>query len=146
MDAIDRKVLTLLRTDSSIGMERLGERVGLSTSAAHRRVKILERDGLIQGYRARLSHTARGMPTTVIVSVTLKDQTQETLSQFEAALARCPEIEEAYLMSGDSDYLLRLPIQSDESFERVHRDVLAKLPGVHRLVSHFAIRTIIDPE
>ena len=146
LDLIDRKILSLLRGDSALAASRLGERVGLSTSAAHRRVKLLEAGGLISGYRARLSREARGDPTTVFVSVTLKDQTQETLSRFEAALARCEQIEEAHLMSGESDYLVKLAVRSDQTFEQLHRDVLAQLPGVQRLVSQFAIRTVVDAE
>jgi DNA-binding Lrp family transcriptional regulator len=146
LDALDRKILSLLRLDGAASSSRVGERVGLSTSATHRRVKLLETGGFILGYRARLSVEARGHPSTVFVSVTLKDQTQETLSRFEAALARCEQIEEAHLMSGESDYLVKLTVRSDQSFEQVHRDVLARLPGVQRLVSQFSIRTIVDPE
>jgi Lrp/AsnC family leucine-responsive transcriptional regulator len=146
MDNIDRNILSLLRADSTATVARLGERVGLSPSAAHRRVKLLEAAGYISGYRARLSMEARGNPTSVFVSVTLKDQTQETLTRFEAALARRSDIEEAHLMSGDSDYLLKINVRAGESFERIHRDVLAQLPGVQRLVSQFAIRTIVDAQ
>jgi DNA-binding Lrp family transcriptional regulator len=145
-DPVDRKILSLLRRDGVASAARVGERVGLSTSAAHRRVKLLETGGFIRGYKARLSPEARGNPSIVFVSVTLKDQTQETLSRFEAALAGCEQIEEAHLMSGESDYLVKLSVRADQSFEHVHRDVLARLPGVQRLVSQFAIRTIIDPE
>jgi Lrp/AsnC family transcriptional regulator, leucine-responsive regulatory protein len=146
LDALDRKILTLLAQDSQMTAVRLGERVGLSPSAAHRRVKLLEADGLIAGYRARLSREARGNPTIVMVAVTLKDQAQDTLSRFEDAIRRNPDIAEAHLMSGEYDYLLKVPVRADDSFERVHRDTLARLPGVQRLVSHFAIRTIVDPD
>ena len=99
---------------------------------------------MIAGYRARLSRVARGNPTTVFVSVTLRDQAQETLSRFEDALRREPDIEEAHLMSGEFDYLLKLAVRADDGFERVHRDTLARLPGVLRLVSHFSIRTVTE--
>lgn len=144
LDTTDRKIVALLNRDSDLTSARLGERVGLSPSAAHRRVKLLEAAGLITGYRARLSPEARGNPSTVFVSVTLKDQAQETLTQFEAAIRRCRDIEEAHLMSGEFDYLLKASVCADDSFERVHREVLARLPGVLRLVSHFAIRTVVD--
>lgn len=146
LDRIDRKILQVLALDSSASAARLGERIGLSPSAAHRRVKLLEQAGLIAGYRARLSREAKGDPTVVFVAVTLKDQAQETLAEFEGAIRRCPEIAEAHLMSGESDYLLKVPIRADDSFERVHREVLARLPNVLRLVSHFAIRTVVDPD
>lgn len=146
MDQIDHRILTTLHADSSLTSQALGEVVGLSPSAAHRRVKLLEEAGLIQGYRARLSPEARGYPNTVFVAVTLKDQTEPTLERFEAALGRCKEIAEAHLMSGESDYLLKIDIRADDSFERLHRDVLARLPGVQRLVSHFSIRGVVAPD
>lgn len=146
MDQIDRRILKALRDDSDVTSERLGEIVGLSPSATHRRVKLLEQSGSIAGYRARLSAAARGHPTTVFVAVTLRDQTEQTLERFEASLERCAEIREAHLMSGESDYLLKIDVRADDSFERLHRDVLARLPGVLRLVSQFSIRTVVDLE
>ena len=146
LDGLDRKILQVLSADSDVTAVRLGERVGLSASAAHRRVKLLEAGGYISGYRARLSPAARGHPTIVFVSVTLKDQAQETLSRFEAAIRHNADIAEAHLMSGESDYLLKVPVRADDSFERVHRDVLARLPGVQRLVSQFSIRAIVDTD
>ena len=143
-DEIDERILHWLSRDAGLTSAQLGERVGLSPSAAHRRVKLLEEAGLIQGYRAVLSDAARGSPSTVFVAVTLKDQRQETLLRFEQAIARCPEVAECHLMSGESDYLLKVLIRTGESYERVHRDVLAALPGVQRLVSQFSIRTIVS--
>lgn len=143
VDTTDRKILDQLARDSGVTGARLGELVGLSPSAAHRRVKLLETAGLIRGYRALLSREAEGNPSTVFVAVTLKDQRQETLAQFEAALARCREVGEAHLMSGESDYLLKVTIRESDSYERVHRDVLAVLPGVQRLVSQFSIRAVV---
>ena len=143
MDRLDRKILDVLARDSSLTSERLGERVGLSPSAAHRRVKMLEEGGAILGYRARLSRAARGNPSTVFVSVTLIDQRRETLEAFEAALAPCPVVFEAHLMSGESDYLLKVEISQGDSYERVHRDILAALPGVQRLVTNFSIKAVL---
>jgi Lrp/AsnC family transcriptional regulator, leucine-responsive regulatory protein len=146
MDKIDRKILEVLVSDSALTSERLGERVGLSPSAAHRRVKMLEDSGAILGYRARLSRAARGNPSTVFVSVTLVDQRRETLQAFEAALTRCPVVFEAHLMSGEFDYLLKVEISASDSYERVHRDILAALPGVQRLVTHFSIKAVLTQE
>jgi DNA-binding Lrp family transcriptional regulator len=146
LDAIDQKILRALRSNSDRTSAELGEAVGLSPSAAHRRVQLLEAAGLIQGYRARLSVAARGDPSTIFVMVTLKDQTEETLGRFEAALRGRPEVVEAHLMSGEFDYLLKLEVPASGSFERLHRDTLARLPGVQRLLSHFSIRTVVDAE
>jgi Lrp/AsnC family transcriptional regulator, leucine-responsive regulatory protein len=142
MDRIDRKILELLSADSRLTGEALGERVGLSPSAAHRRVKALEESGAILGYRARLSRGARGNPSTVFVQVTLTDQRQATMLAFEDALARTPQVAEAYLMSGQSDYLVKVLVRDDDSYERIHREILSALPGVQRLVSQFTIRTL----
>lgn len=146
MDRIDRKILDLLATDSRLTGEQLGERVGLSPSAAHRRVKALEESGAILGYRARLSRAARGNPSTVFVQVTLTDQRQATMLAFEEALARTPQVAEAYLMSGQSDYLIKVLVRDDDSYERIHREILSALPGVQRLVSQFTIRTLESGE
>ncbi len=144
LDPLDRKILEQLAADSSLTSAELGERVGLSPSAAHRRVKLLEAGGMIRGYRALLSRAARGNPSTVFVAVTLRDQSRATLLRFEEALGRCPEVQEAHLMSGDSDYLLKVEVAADDGYERVHRDVLAALPGVQRLVSQFSIRSVVE--
>jgi DNA-binding Lrp family transcriptional regulator len=142
MDRIDRNILDLLADDSRLTGEQLGERVGLSTSAAHRRVKALEESGAIIGYRARLSKTARGNPSTVFVQVTLTDQRQATMLGFEEAMARTPQVAEAYLMSGPSDYLVKVLVREHDSYERIHREILSALPGVQRLISQFTIRTL----
>lgn len=142
MDRIDRKILDLLAADSRLTGEALGERVGLSPSAAHRRVKALEETGAILGYRARLSRAARGNPSTVFVQVTLTDQRQATMLAFEEALARTRQVAEAHLMSGQSDYLVKVLVPGDDSYERIHREILSALPGVQRLVSQFTIRTL----
>lgn len=142
MDALDNKIIAQLARESGLTSEELGSRVGLSPSAAHRRVKTLEQQGHILGYRARLSHAARGKPSTVFVSVTLTDQRQATMQHFEQALARTHQVSEAHLMSGESDYLLKVLVREDDSYERIHREVLSALPGVHRLVTQFTIRTL----
>lgn len=142
MDRMDRKILDLLAADSRLTGEQLGERVGLSPSAAHRRVKALEESGAILGYRARLSRAARGNPSTVFVQVTLTDQRQATMLAFEEALAHTPQVAEAYLMSGQSDYLVKVLVREDDSYERIHREILSALPGVQRLISQFTIRTL----
>ena len=142
MDRIDRKILDLLSEDSRLTGEQLGERVGLSPSAAHRRVKALEESGAIIGYRARLSAAARGNPSTVFVQVTLTDQRQATMLAFERAMASTPQIVEAYLMSGQSDYLIKVLVREQDSYERIPREILSALPGVQRLVSQFTIRTL----
>ena len=142
MDKIDQKILDLLTSNARLTGEQVGNQVGLSSSAAHRRIKALEESGAILGYAARISPAARGNPSTVFVQVTLTDQRQATMLAFEQALGNTPQVSEAYLMSGQSDYLLKVEVRQDESYERIHREILSALPGVHRLMSQFTIRTL----
>jgi DNA-binding Lrp family transcriptional regulator len=146
MDDMDRKILRQLERDSALTSEALGARTGLSASAAHRRVKALEQAGMILGYRARLSAAAQANPSTVFVQVTLVDQRRATMEAFEGALARTVPVREAYLMSGPSDYLLKVMVPETDSYERIHREILSALPGVHRLVTQFTIRTLAAVE
>ena len=142
LDSIDVTLLEALQADARIPFAELGERAGLSASACHKRVKALEAAGLIAQYAALLSEEAAGFRTSVFVQATLREQTEETLARFETAVARRPEITECFLMAGSSDYLMRVLCRDAEDFERVHRDVLTRLPGVARVMSNFAIRKI----
>lgn len=142
MNETDQKILDLLTRDSSLTSEKIGEAIGLSGSATHRRIKALEHDGFILGYGARVSRKAEGNPSTVFVQVTLVDQRRETMESFEAAITRTAQVREAHLMSGESDYLLKVLVRETDSYERIHREILADLPGVHRLVTQFTIRTL----
>ena len=144
IDPTDRRILKELSRDAGLTSAALGERVSLSPSAAHRRVRLLEQRGLIDGYRARLSKAARGNPSIVFVEVTLSGQSRDILADFEQAIERRDEITEAHLMTGESDYLLKLEVREGDSYERIHRELLAGLPGVQRLVSHFSIRAIVE--
>lgn len=144
IDQVDRRILDELARDAGLTSAALGERVGLSPSAAHRRVRLLEQRGLIDGYRARLSKAARGNPSIVFVEVTLSGQSRQVLGEFEDAIEQCNEITEAHLMGGQSDYLLKVEVREGDSYERIHRELLAGLPGVQRLVSLFSIRTVIE--
>jgi Lrp/AsnC family transcriptional regulator, leucine-responsive regulatory protein len=142
LDAFDQKILFELERDGMMTAAALAERVGLSPSACHRRVKALEALGVIEGYAAILSETALGRSATVFVAVTLENQKQETMAAFERAVAKCREVQDCHLMTGESDYLLRIVIADDDRYERVHQDTLSRLPGVRRLVSNFTIRTV----
>jgi Lrp/AsnC family leucine-responsive transcriptional regulator len=144
IDQTDRRILDELARDAGLTSAVLGERVGLSPSAAHRRVRLLEQRGLIDGYRARLSKAARGNPSIVFVEVTLSGQSRQVLAEFEQAIRLCNEITEAHLMGGQADYLLKVEVREGDSYERIHRELLAGLPGVQRLVSLFSIRTVIE--
>lgn len=142
LDGFDRKILFELERDGMLTAAALAERVGLSPSACHRRVKALEGFGVIEGYAAILSDEALGRAANVFVAVTLENQKRETMAAFERAVAQCREVQDCHLMTGESDYLLRIVISDDDRYERVHQETLSRLPGVRRLVSNFTIRTV----
>ena len=143
LDPFDRKLLDRLARDSDVTSARLAEEVGLSQSAVHRRVAALRANGAITGYRATLSDEARGRPRTVLVSVTLQDQRGDTMTEFERAVATAPGVRDCFLTTGGSDYLLVVEVTEHNRFEHIHRDVLARLPGVSRLDSRFVIREVL---
>jgi len=142
LDEFDHKLLLELERDGSLTSAALAEKIGLSPSACHRRVKALEAAGVIEGYAALLSDKALGRGATVFVAVTLDNQRAETMAAFERAVTACREVQDCHLMTGESDYLLRIVIADDDRYERVHQETLSRLPGVRRLVSNFTIRTV----
>ncbi len=121
---------------------RLAERVHLSESACLRRVRALENEGLIQGYSARVDPHKAGLSGIVFVSITLERQDQDELQVFEDAVRAVPEVMDCYLMTGEFDYLLRVVVADTEDFERIHSQQLTRLPGVARVHSSFALRTV----
>ena len=144
MDEKDRAIIRLLRQDARMSNAALAEQVGLSPSACLRRLRILEEQGPIRGYTVVLDEReAAGPGVTVIVQITLERQTDEHLKRFEEAVRRLPEARECHLMTGMSDYLLRLEARDAADYERIHKDALSRMPGVSRIQSSFAIRRVI---
>lgn len=139
---MNSRILSLLQKDSRLSVAEIGERVGLSTSACHRRIRQLEDEGVIEGYSANLSKVALGYAIEVFVEVTLSGQSEALLDQFEKEAADCHDIIECHLMAGDADYLLRVAAESPEAYEYLHRKVLASLPGVARLKSNFVLKSV----
>jgi DNA-binding Lrp family transcriptional regulator len=142
LDDFDHKILIELERDGVLTAAALSDRVGLSPTACHRRVKAMEAAGVIEGYAAILSEKALGRSATVFVAATLDNQRSETMATFERAVANCREVQDCHLMTGESDYLLRIVIADDDSYERVHRETHSTLPGARRLDSNFTIRTV----
>lgn len=141
LDDADRRILTCLRLDARMTNSALAARVGLSPSACLRRVRLLEKSGVIRGYTAIVSGAAPEEGTVAIVQIALERQTEEYLVRFETALRRHPEIQEWYLMTGHGDYLLRVQIAGIDDYGAFHRDILSRLPGVSRITSSFAMRS-----
>lgn len=120
----------------------LSEKINLSPSACHRRVQRLEAEGYIRDYVALLDARKMGCSSTVFVEITLSGQTDEVLDAFEREVALIPDVLECHLMAGSADYILKVVAQDTEDFARIHRQHLARLPGVQGMQSSFALRTV----
>jgi len=142
LDRFDRSILSALQRDGRISNVQLAALVNLSESACLRRVRALEQDGLIDRYVALLSQKAIGLTGTVFVHIALRREEQSELAAFEAAVRDLPEVMECYLMTGEFDYLLRVVVSDMADFERLHNEGLTRLPGVSRVNSSVAIRTV----
>jgi Lrp/AsnC family transcriptional regulator, leucine-responsive regulatory protein len=149
-DLADRKILSALISNGRLTVNELGAKVGLSPSACWTRLKRLEANGAIQRYAAILDHKAMGLANTVVVELTLNKHDDKVLSEFGAALARIPEVVEAYLVSGDYDYLVKVAVFDTEHYERFLRESLYRIPGIRHSRSTFALRALkegvsVDP-
>lgn len=142
LDETDKRILTALQRKGRLSNSDLSETINLSPSACHRRVQRLEKDGYIKNYVALLDARKMGVPTTVFVEITLQGQTDDVLDAFEKAVSRIPDVLECHLMAGSADYLLKVVAENTEDFARIHRQYLARLPGVGQMQSSFALRTV----
>lgn len=142
MDRAGVALLVALQRDSSRSIAQLAELTGLSPSACHRRIRALEEDGLIIGYTAQVDPYRLGLKLQAFVEITLTSQSREAMDRFEAAVADFDDILDCHLMSGSADYLLRIAAVDLEQYDHIHRDCLARLPGVSAMRSSFSIRRI----
>ncbi|MGB5102606.1 MAG: Lrp/AsnC family transcriptional regulator [Steroidobacteraceae bacterium] len=142
LDRIDQSILVELQREGRLSNRDLAERVHLSESACLRRVRALEEARVIDRYTAVINQAKVGLPGNVFVSITLNRQEQADLAAFEEAVKRVPEVMECYLMTGQQDYLLRVVVSDPSDFERLHSQHLTRLPGVARVQSSFALRTV----
>lgn len=142
LDDTDRRILRVLQKQGRKSNADLSEAVNLSPSACHRRVHRLEADGYIRDYVALLDARKMRVPTTVFVEITLSGQADEVLEAFEKSVARIPDVLECHLMAGTADYILKVVAENTEDFARIHRQYLARLPGVAQMQSSFALRTV----
>ncbi len=141
LDSVDRRILEHLQTDGRLSNAELAEKVGLSASPCWRRVRALEEAGIIRGYVALLDAKAVGLPVNVFMSVSLTTQVQSALQRFEKAVQQRPEVMECYLMTGDSDYLLRIVVPDLEAYERFVMD-FTRIAGIAQIRSSFALRPV----
>jgi DNA-binding Lrp family transcriptional regulator len=144
MDAVDRKILAVLQEEGRLTLTELSERVQLSVSPCHRRLRALERDGTIQGYRAVVDPAAVGLTFEALVFVTMRQEDRDTLLGFEEAVARIPNVLQAQRLFGDPDYLLRIVTADLAAYQQLEDDVLAALPGVQRLNSTLVMKRVVN--
>jgi Lrp/AsnC family leucine-responsive transcriptional regulator len=142
MDEIDYRILCALQSHARISNVELAQRVGLSPTPCWNRVRNLERDGVIEKYMAVLNQAALGRPDTVIIELRLEDHDDASLKEFEAALTTLPEVVEAYLVTGEYDYYIRVAVAGTAGYEAFLREKLYKLPGIRQTRTSFALRCL----
>ena len=142
IDKIDRYILAALQADARLRNVELAEQVGLSASPCLRRVKRLKDIGVIRGFATLVDPEAVGLPVSVFVQVTLERQIEASLEAFEARIVRWPEVMECYLMTGDSDYLLRVVAADLTAYQEFLMNKLTRVEGVASIKSSFALKRI----
>lgn len=142
LDTQDLAIIRVLLNDSRKSLQDIGEEVGLSTTSCWNRIKRLESSGAIQGYTVKVDLAQLGYNDTVIVQVNLESHTDETLYEFGRILETIPEVLEAFLVSGDYDYYIRIAVRDTRDYERLLREKLYKIPGIRHSKSSFVLRTL----
>ncbi|WKX01748.1 Lrp/AsnC family transcriptional regulator (plasmid) [Rhodococcus aetherivorans] len=144
MDSTDRKILAELQRDGRLTVTELADRVRLSISPCHRRLRALEQAGAIRGYRAVLDANTLGLTFEALVFVTMHTADRATLDAFESAVVEIAHILQAQRLFGDPDYLLRIVTRDLPAFQALYDEQLATLPGVQRLSSTLVMKSIAD--
>jgi len=142
MDALDRKILSILQDDGRMSTTDLAREVGLSLSSGHRRVKELEASGAVVGYRAVVDPRSVGLGFEAVVFATMSTTDLDTIAAFEAAVAAEPSIVEAQRLFGEPDYLLRVLVADMTAYQEFYDSKLGALPGVQRLTSTLVMKQI----
>ena len=142
IDATDWKILSLLQEDARITNLELSRAIGLSPSPCLARVRVLEKAGYINRYVSLLDSLKVGLKVSVFINVALERQVEKALELFEASIEARPEVMECYLMTGESDYLLRVVVTDIQALEDFILNFLSKIPGVGNIKSSFALKQV----
>lgn len=145
LDSYDREILATLQRDGRLTNVQLADEIGLSASPCLRRVRNLEDGGVILGYQANLDAEAIGLGLTVFVGVKVERHHEVEAEKFRATVVELPQVISAFLVSGESDFLLHVVVPDLRSYERFLTEVLLRLPGVRDIRSNFAIKSIKPP-
>lgn len=143
-DKFDLAILRELLSDSRRTLQEIGEAVKLSPTTCWSRIKRLENEGVITKYSVEVDRSRLGYQDTVIVQLTLESHTDQTLYEFGRILAQIPEVMDAYLVSGDYDYYIRIAVRDTRDYERLLREKLYKIPGIRHSKSSFVLRVLKD--
>ena len=142
-DEIDQRILMELQENGRLTNVELADRVGLSASPCLRRVRALEKSGVIKGYKTLVDQETVGLPVSVFVMVSLEKQVEGVLEEFEKRVHALPEVMECYLMTGEMDYLLRVVTRDIQTYERFLIHDLTKVPGVRGIKSSFTLKQVV---
>jgi Lrp/AsnC family leucine-responsive transcriptional regulator len=142
IDNTDLRILTELQNDSSLTNIELARRVHLSPSPCLTRVKSLEAAGVITRYVALVNPKQLGLTLSVFISISLKEQSKSALAEFEQRIAEHDEVMECYLMTGDSDYLIRVAVADISALEKFILDQLSPISGIEKIRSSFALKQV----
>ncbi|NCB56092.1 MAG: Lrp/AsnC family transcriptional regulator [Gammaproteobacteria bacterium] len=144
MDNIDRKILAELQSDGRLSVTELADRIGLSLSPCHRRVRALEQSGVIRGYKAQLDPGNLGFNFSALVFVTLREGDRQAVEAFETAVMEVPQVIQAQRLFGDPDYLLQVVSRDLSAFQQLYDEQLSSLPSVQRLISTLVMKNVVQ--
>lgn len=142
LDKFDRAILAVLQRDARASLQDISAQVGLSSTPCWTRIRKMEAEGVILGYTVRIDPAAVGYAETVVVQVTLESHNDEIIEAFGRALGDIPEVLEAFLISGDYDYLIRIAVRDPRDYERLLRQKLYRIPGIRHSKSSFVLRRL----
>ncbi|MGA0555149.1 Lrp/AsnC family transcriptional regulator [Larkinella sp. VNQ87] len=142
VDKTDRQIMALLQEDARLTIQEIGQRINLSKSPIHERIKRLEREGVIEKYVTLLNKRKLGNNLVVFCHVTLDKQTRETFVVFDQTIAQLPEVMECNLVSGSFDYLLKIIVRDMEAYNRFYQERLSVIPGILNISSFFVMSEV----
>lgn len=146
LDKFDLAILRELLEDSRRTLQEISVAIKLSPTTCWGRIKRLEAEGVIKQYSIEIDRARLGYRDTVMVQLTLESHTDETLFEFGRILAEIPEVMDAYLVSGDYDYYIRIAVKDTRDYERLLREKLYKIPGIRHSKSSFVLRVLKDSQ
>ncbi len=143
MDRVDKKILAELQSNGRLSITELSERVGLSVSPCHRRVRALETSGAIKGYSAKLEPAIVGFGFSAIVFVTIREGDKKSVEEIENAIVNIPQIIQAQRLFGEPDFLLHIVADDLPSYQKIYDEKLSAIPGVQRLISTIVMKNVV---